>query len=60
MQSLIKEKELMDWLDFKSRAALKKALEEQQIPIVYGKNNTICTTLELIASREQKEKEIRF
>ena len=60
--NLISETELKDWLGFNQRAALKKALEQQSIPIIYGKGGSINTTLELLAryGEAANDEEIEF
>ena len=46
--SLLTEAELSQWLGFSRRAALEKWLREHGIPIIYGKQGRVCTTLEAI------------
>ena len=45
---LLTESELCEWLGFQRRSALEKWMRQQGIPIIYGKQGRICTTLEAV------------
>lgn len=46
--SLLTEAELMQWLNCKRRGDLERYLRKQGIPVLYGVDGTIGTTLEAV------------
>ncbi len=50
MNTLIKEPELLEWLDFNQTAALKRCLDDNGIHYVIGRNGQVSTTLDAINS----------
>jgi glutamate 5-kinase len=47
-QALLTEEDLRDWTGYQRRGDIERVLRERAIPIIYGRDGQICTTLEAI------------
>lgn len=46
--ALLSEDELLDWLGYSQRGKLEERLRQLGVPIIYGRGNRICTTLDAL------------
>ena len=56
-EALVTEKQLMNWLGFKQRAALMRWMDREAIPYRLGNKGVIATTLNSLEASQLKKAE---